>query len=410
MGQILSSTEMRKVVDSNLKSYLAQSSSTYSKLFNKSPTFITYYAQNIAESYTDVNLGGAIQIIGPDSPLEFSVVNDFPAYGISDIDVSAAYDELKGVVTDNVRGELFLLPGTLTPTENDFFSIDYLDTKILFRVISSNADRLEGNAYFKLTYALDPSALEDINKQVSGKFTFELANVGTEFSPLIQADTTLVLREMNAIVDSLKESYWKAFYDRSTGVLMLQDGEVPTYNRCVNYAIATNDLLSSAGYLKSRRISLPEENSDVGFFEDCIYPQSIYYVAEKKIGLDSVSRRIRLGLSRPTIPSSPFFANYVLTGYNIALPDGIASTYFPSKEFWDLVDDSNATVSNPIISIGVRCLKSDGFSSDVTEAIREFNTLINDRTILVNRGLLFSILPLILMQAKQFHAKARQNI
>ena len=115
MGQVVTSAEMRRVVDANLQSYIAQATTNYARLFGKSPTFVTYYSADADASMTDVNLGGAIQLIGPESPIRYQVIHDFPIYGVSEADVSSAYSELQGVVTDSVRGEAYCLPGTIEP-------------------------------------------------------------------------------------------------------------------------------------------------------------------------------------------------------------------------------------------------------------------------------------------------------
>ena len=248
MGQIISSADMRGVVDANLKSYIAQATEHYARLFNKSPTFVTYYAQNYDSSYADVNLGGAIQLIGPESPIRYTVIKDFPIYGVSEADVSSAYDELKGVVSDSIRGEAFILPGTIEPSENDYFVIDFLDTKLVFRAISANPDRIEGQSFFKVTYSLDPANLEDLTKQVDSSYIFELATIGTGASPLIEADTAVVLREMEVLINSHKDSYWRAFYDRSSGVLMMKAEELPIHDYAVNLCIKRNAGLSTCRF------------------------------------------------------------------------------------------------------------------------------------------------------------------
>ena len=124
MGQVVTSAEMRRVVDANLKGYIEQATGSYARLFGKSPTFVTYYARDPLTSMTDVNLGGAIQLIGPESPIKYQIIHDFPIYGVSEADASSAYEELQGVVSNNVRGEAYVLPGTIAPSENDFFIID----------------------------------------------------------------------------------------------------------------------------------------------------------------------------------------------------------------------------------------------------------------------------------------------
>jgi hypothetical protein len=407
MGQIISSADMRGVVDANLKSYIAQATEHYARLFNKSPTFVTYYAQNYDSSYADVNLGGAIQLIGPESPIKYTVIKDFPIYGVSEADVSAAYDELKGIVSDSIRGDAFILPGTIEPSENDYFVINFLDTKLVFRAISANPDRIEGHSFFKVTYSLDPANLEDLAKQVDGSYIFELATIGTGANPLIEADTAVVLREMEVLINSHKDSYWRAFYDRSSGVLMMKAEELPIHDYAVNLCIKRNDLLSTSAYLKSKVVFI-DTASDDGLFADCIYPQTIYGCAETGVMRDDVMRKLRINKVRPTSPASQFFAAYALDSYCEALPDRIAQRSLGSDEFWQQLD-TNFVSSIPIVSLAARCIKADGFSNDLPTAIDEFNSLINNSDILMNRPLYYWLMPLILMRAKRFQQEARKT-
>ena len=408
MGQIVSSAEMRKVVDSNLRSYIEQATASYARLFNKSPTFVTYYAQNMVANYADVNLGGAIQLIGSESPIKFTAINDFPLYGISEADASSAFDEIKGVVTDSVRGETYVLPGTIEPTENDFFVIDFLDAKLIFRAVSCNPDRIEGNAFFKITYILDPSNLEDLIKQVDTSYTFELATVGTGQNPLLETDTAILLREMEVLVEKHRESYWKAMYDRSSGTLLMRSSDLPVHDPAVNLFIRRNDLLSTSGYLRSRVVQIPDAN-DYGVFADCIYPQTVYYAAEEGASPKDAMRRLRINKITPISPISPFFADFALTGYKESLPDGISQVFLGTSEFWAGIDGASVEFSQPLISLAIKCVSESGFSTDLRAAIREFNTLVNNSVLLMDRQLYYWLMPLVLMRAKRFLQQARQN-
>jgi hypothetical protein len=50
-----------------------------------------------------------------------------------------------------------------------------------------------------------------------------------------------------------------------------------------------------------------------------------------------------------------------------------------------------------------------GFSTELRSAIREFNTLVNDSALLMDRQLYYWLMPLVLMRAKRFLQQARQN-
>jgi hypothetical protein len=411
MGQVVTSAEMRRVVDANLKSYIEQGTAKYARLFGKSPTFVTYYAVDPDASMADVNLGGAIQLIGPESPVKYQIIHDFPIYGVSEADVSSAYDELRGIVSEGVRGEAYVLPGTVEVQENDFFVIDFLDTKILFRALSTNPDRIEGRSFFKIEYALDPSDPLALAQQVDKSYTFELGSVGTGSNPLIETDVAVLLREMEVIEEQLRASYWRAFYDRSSGTLLLRSGPVgaPIHDRGVDAFVQRNSLLGGAGYMKSRTVQ-PHTYADRGVFDDVVYGQLIYRAAERNAwpGSADLINGITLAYAKPTAPSSPFFAEFAIDGYYESIPsrDNV-DIWIGSTTFLAEIDAKNYVADTPLVALAKRCLQPDGLGTDRIAALRDFIVLMNDDSLMRDRSSQFWLMPIILMRAKHFRNAAR---
>jgi hypothetical protein len=403
---------MRRVVDANLQSYLEQGTAKYARLFGKSPTFVTYYAADPDASMADVNLGGAIQLVGPESPIRYRVIKDFPLYGVSEADVQSAYDELKGIVNDGVRGEAYCLPGTIEPAENDFFVIDFLKTKLVFRALNTNPDRIEGKSFFKVEYALEPYDPDVLAAQTGKSYIFELGTVGTDQNPLVEMDLAVLLREMEVLEERHRESYWRAFYDRGSGTLLLRSGPVgaPIHDRAVDMFVQRNGLLGGAGYMKSRTVQ-PHAYADRGTYDDVIYSQLVYRAAERGVwpGSAELIGGVKLARATPQTPASPFFAEFAIDGYYEAMPSsdlidlwlGCHSDFLPSidEKIWD--------ADTAMQSLAKRCLHPEGFPSDPSEAIREFNTLMNDDRLLRDRTEQFWLMPIVLMRAKRFRDAAR---
>lgn len=411
MGQVVTSAEMRRVVDANLQSYIEQGTAQYSRLFGKSPTFVTYYSVDPNASLADVNLGGAIQLIGPESPIKYQVIHDFPVYGISEADVSHAYDELRGIVSDGVRGDVYVLPGTIEPAENDFFIIDFLKTRLVFRALAVSPDRIEGRSFFKVEYALDPSDPIALARQVDKAYTFELATLGTGANPLIEMDVAVLLREMEVLEEAIRQSYWKAFYDRASGTLLLRSGPVgaPIHDRALDEFVSRNSLLGGTGYMRSRTVQ-PHLYSDRGIFDDMIYSQLVYRAAERGVwpGADEVIGGVKLARAVPSSPSSPFFAEFGIDGYYEALPSrDIVDLWLGSESFLEDVDAGRFDTGSSLERLAKRCLHPDGFTGDRQEALREFVALLNDDSMLHNRADMFWLMPIVLMRAKRFRDASR---
>ena len=401
MGKVISTADMKRVVDANVQAYVEQVTGSYSRLFGRSPTFVTYYSQDLARSGADVNLGGAIEIIGPESPLRFKAVHDFPLYGVSQADVTAAYDETQGVVSESVGGDAHVLPGTLEPLENDFFVIEHLQTKLVFRVKAADADRIEGRSFFKVQYFLDHVSAEDVGRQVTGEYAFELANVGTDSAPLVELDTALLLRELEVLTEDLRRAYWRAFYDRSSGTLLLRDGfDRPVHDRAVDLLVSRHDLLSGRGYLSSRHVR-PAEYDDRGLFEDALYPLTVYAQLEALVWEPEAetTNRFHLASSRPRSASSPFFADFAVDGYYEAV---LAPTGGRALGGEDLIERTTARDfedSRPLRALARRCLAGEFRADDQRAALRALCDGLNETALMRDRADAFWLAPVVLFEA-----------
>jgi hypothetical protein len=324
MGQLVSSADLQAFLDSNLAANIAQATGPYARLFGQAPTFVTYYSQDLAQGSTDVNLGGSIEIVGPESSLRYNSVLTFPLYGIQAADLQTSYDDVQGNVTGNVGGEVYLLPGTLQPFENDFFTIDFLESKLLFRVAQASADRIEGKAFFKLQYFLDQGSPVDLAAQTTGSYQFEIASVGTNVSPLVEASLSLLLQQLSAIAAAFKRAYWKAFYDQSSGSLILRGNTIATmvHDTSLDLFVRRNDVLSSDGYLQNRTVQ-PPDLGDYGQFEQTVYPTTIYWLSENGLpwpGSAACSTLVDLVVVKPLTPASQFFEIAAVCGMMEAVP------------------------------------------------------------------------------------------
>lgn len=410
MGQVITTAEIKRVVDSNVRAYTEQVTSQFSRLFGRSPTFVTYYSQDLAQSGADINLGGTIDIIGPESPIKFRAVYDFPIYGVTEADLSSAYDEVLGTVSGNVGGEAHVLPGTLEPAENDIFIIQHLETKLVFRVKQADPDRIEGKAYFKLQYFLDVIDPVDIERQLSGEYAFEMANLGTEFSPIIEQETSLLLREMEAIQEQHRQLYWKAFYDRGSGTLIQrQNFAKAVHDRSLDMFVRRNDLLSSGRYLGSRTV-VPPEYSDRGGFEATVYPFTIYWMAEKSEWDEDVFDSVTLAAAKPRSPSSPFYADFAIDGYFEAMPVSGGEVMHGGEGFVEKVTSKVFGVADrPLTALAGKVLSGYFREGDMRERLKEFTQALNSTALQRDWSAYFWLLPIVLLQAKRFREQGQQT-
>ena len=118
-----------------------------------------------------------------------------------------------GLETNTIEGELVVLPNTIIPYANDYFSINHTNKDYLFKVLSVTTDTLESGANFwKIQYKLDRHTSADINKQIAEEYTMILNNIGTNFNAIIRSNDYDFIEQLDSIILDLKKYYKALFY------------------------------------------------------------------------------------------------------------------------------------------------------------------------------------------------------
>lgn len=211
MGYLL---DEKKMINDNIFLYEERLNSQLSRFLEKSPTFVTYYHINDNESTVDLGFQNIERILGPNSPVRFNEIKDFPIYGIDQIILSLS-DELQGV-DSNYEGEAIVLPNTITPYPNDMFTVNYLDQTYLFMVTEVAYDTIKSNNYYKITFtvkAMDETHKGYITNQTSDKFHCILDNIGTKEKAIIRSDDLDQLILLNEIYKNIAEYFKLLFFN-----------------------------------------------------------------------------------------------------------------------------------------------------------------------------------------------------
>jgi hypothetical protein len=421
MGQIVTTAELQRFVAANVEAYITQATGPYSRLFAGAPTFVTYYSQDLARGSSDTNLGGSIEVVGPESALRYKAVFDFPIYGVPATDVTTAYDEIQGAVTSGIGGEAHLLPGTIQPYENDLFVIQYLETSLVFRVRSADPDRLEGKAFFRIGYFLDQASQESLSRQTTGEYQFEIAYLGTDASPIVERSSAIALREMAVVEEAVRAAYWRAFYNLDSSTLVLRNSPYANavHDQALDMFVRRNDLLSTDAYLSSR-VVVPPNYGDLGQFQDTVYPLTLYWVAERGESWSptvaaNVVNRLGLFRLRPLTPASPFFADFAMDGYSEAVPspvdDGMPAVWVGGTSFLQNTTSgvlADAT-SYPARLLVQQCLLGAYRGAPAASKISSLASALNNMALLTRRSDFFWLVPIALMEAKRLRRAARET-
>jgi len=270
MGSFISD---KSFINENIFKYEERLESQYSIFLEETPTFTTYYHINTVQSITDTGLLNVEEIIGNKSPIKFNKINDFPIYGISNIQLDLSEEE-EGLTT-SYEGEGTILPNTVEPLPNDFFTISYLSKTYIFMITSISYDTIKSNNFYKISFTLKTMSDKDLGyleKQSSEIYNCIFKNIGTEDNCLIEKDVYDQVLSLKTVCNNLIDRYITLFYSAKFNSFLFDNGGSYIYDKYATHFINSNSLFSNEnGY---NTIILSNEDDSMGFigeYEDCIY-------------------------------------------------------------------------------------------------------------------------------------------
>lgn len=274
MGFIINEKEF---INGNIFNFEKALQSQYTIFSDKNPTFVTYYHINNINSTTDSGLLNIEQIIGNNSPLKFQKIENFPIYGIEQIQLDLS-DEEEGLTT-NFDGDGIILPNTIKPLPNDFFIIPYLKTDCLFMVNQISYDTIKSNSFYKIQYnmrTLDSETVSDIESQVLQKYTCVFKNIGTQDNCLIEEDAYKYVKELENVYSDISKKYLNLYYSEKYNAVTYNNFEYKIYDDFLTNFINKNRLFNANEKYKTIYLNL----EDYGDHFPVIYDNCIYSIIE----------------------------------------------------------------------------------------------------------------------------------
>lgn len=211
-------------INNNVYKYENILKSQLTRFIDRSPTFVTYYHINNDDSTVDAGYQDIESLIGPRSPLRFQKIKNFPIYGIEGI-VPQLQDQDQGLDM-NFDSEAIILPNTIKPFPNDFFTLDTLNDSYIFRVTSIDIDSIRPDNYYKIQYKLEhinSERTEILKNKVVDNFTCVLENIGTENNCLIEDEAFRQLTELEIMFENICDMYISVFYNERYNTFLYQD-------------------------------------------------------------------------------------------------------------------------------------------------------------------------------------------
>lgn len=316
------------LVNNNIFKYEDKLNSAFTRFLETTPTYVTYYNINTIESTVDLGFSNVDKILGPQSPLRYSEVKNFPIYGMEAIQLDIDEGE-EGINGSYDGGELIILPDTITPYPDDFFILEHKGHQFLFRVTGVNYDTIKSNNFYKITFTIKYVDTEDsvkILEQVTEKFTCLVGNIGTEDRCIIEDGVYELLQRMQYLYEDISNRYKLFYYHKKYNVIMFNDVEngIHIYDRYVNTFIQKHGLF----YDKETHRTIYLNNEDDSCCYALEYDTSLFRTFETRKKIKRFPyNNFRL---QDIVNMYSVFKYYSAKVYSVRFKNG-ASEYYPKE-------------------------------------------------------------------------------
>lgn len=248
-------------------------SSSYSRFRGKIPVLVTYYHQNVIETTTDVGLQNVYENIGGMSSKRYNKIKNIPLYDIDKgiFNIEETETGFKG----SLNSEATLIPDTIKPIPEDYFTINYQENLYLFKIISVETDTIKSNNYFKIAFKYDRADFSKIESQVVGTFNCIFDNIGSNDKSIIRDIDYDLLNKLDSVYKDVANEYINVFYNQLCSTFTLMISEKKYYDPYLIEFIKKHSLFSYNNFSFDHMLSL--ENT----FKERYY-KSIYHNVEIK--------------------------------------------------------------------------------------------------------------------------------
>lgn len=185
----------------------------YYGFIDQKGTEVDYYNINPDRSSMDEAAKIIYSQLGINSPIRYNYVSKYILYGIERISLQLENGEY-GLESSEITGEAIILPNTLHPYPGDYFVINHLSQKCLFKVLSCNIDTLDDNSnLWKIEYKLEGVDDKKIKELVVDRFEFNLSTIGTRFKSVIRKEKYDMAELIEKVSTILKNYFISLYYD-----------------------------------------------------------------------------------------------------------------------------------------------------------------------------------------------------
>jgi len=241
-------TEYKNNIDTLVEGQQNRLNNPYYKFTDKKPTIVNYWNINTKKSTLDEGRRDNYDQLGEKSPLRYNKINSFVLYGLPVFPVNMQLTEF-GVESSSIEGEALVLPNTIIPNVDDYFTISYVSKPYIFRVNNVTIDTLEnGSNFYIIQYHLDNSRddyegfLNSIN--LVNTFEFKIENIGTNKVCLLLSSDIELMNTLFSIYNTFRQFYIDLFYRQNIQTFVYAYLDMFVYDPYLIEFIIRNKLFS----------------------------------------------------------------------------------------------------------------------------------------------------------------------
>ena len=198
MAKIVSTKDLTTNI---VKTFLEVSTKDYSTFLQSAPIFVTYYSKDLLKSSYDTTFENVNEVIGADSPVIFNKVNDLPIYSTESASFTTEITDFG--ISGDVSSSFIMIPNTVTPNVDDIFTLFYDNIIKVFVVSNVEIDKYNNLNFYKVSFYLSSSSINDVENQVSKSFRVDFNNIGKSSKPLIEEDSYAIGIDLKVIYNGL---------------------------------------------------------------------------------------------------------------------------------------------------------------------------------------------------------------
>lgn len=186
------------------------------KFLEGGQTLVTYFQKNNKASLEDVGLGNVVEIIGSESPIKFNRIENLPLYNFDTLGLQYEYDDETGM-NNNIEGTAIIIPGTIKPLSDEFFSVSYLNKDFLFKITNVEGNTIGSKFFYKIEYQLSRNNLRILEeRQIANRYEVDYNSLGgSKNSPIITSDLYSRLKLIEDLLYDIRKDYNKDYYNAS---------------------------------------------------------------------------------------------------------------------------------------------------------------------------------------------------